>query len=32
MAEGYLERHPLEDGLAKLDMMRLEVEAKRPLI
>ncbi|MCK9407055.1 MAG: hypothetical protein M0Q47_11685 [Methanothrix sp.] len=30
MAEGYLERHPLEDGLAKLDMMRLEVEAKRP--
>ncbi len=32
MAEGYLERHPLEDGLAKVGMMRLEVEARRPHI
>ncbi|HSD56594.1 MAG TPA: methyltransferase domain-containing protein [Methanotrichaceae archaeon] len=30
MAERYLERHPLEDGLAKVGMMRLEVEAGRP--
>ncbi len=30
MAERYLERHPLEDGLAKVGMMRLEVEARRP--
>ncbi len=32
MAGGYLERHPLEGGLAKLNMMRLEVEARRSLI
>ncbi len=30
MAERYLERHPLEDGLAKVRMMRLQVEARRP--
>jgi trans-aconitate 2-methyltransferase len=30
MAERYLEHHPLEDNLAKVKMMRLEVEARRP--
>ncbi len=30
MAERYLERHPLKAGLAKVEMMRLEVEARRP--
>lgn len=30
MAERYLERHTLEDGLAKVRMMRLEVEARKP--
>jgi trans-aconitate 2-methyltransferase len=29
MAERYLECHPLDDGLAKVKMIRLEVEAKR---
>lgn len=32
MAEGYLERHPLEDGLVRVGMVRLEVEARRPEI
>lgn len=32
MAERYLEHHPLEDGLVKVGMVRLEVEARRPLI
>ncbi len=31
MAEGYLERHPL-DRLALLDKMRLDVGARRPHI
>jgi trans-aconitate 2-methyltransferase len=31
MAERYLERHPLENGLAKVGMVRLEVEARRPV-
>lgn len=30
MAKRYLAHHPLEDGLAKLGMVRLEVEARRP--
>jgi trans-aconitate 2-methyltransferase len=31
IAERYLEHHPLKDGLAKVGMMRLEVEARKPL-
>lgn len=30
MADRYVERHPLEDGLVKVRMVRLEVEARRP--
>lgn len=30
MAEGYLKHHPLEEGLAKVGMVRLQVEARRP--
>ncbi len=29
MAERYLEHHPLEDGLVKVGMVRLQVEARR---
>lgn len=32
MAGRYMERHPHDDGLVRVKMMRLEVEARRPLL